>query len=96
MESEIESRLVQEIKKRGGLCLKFVSPGNAGVPDRIVVYRGAVWFVELKTDTGRVRVQQRRQMDRLESQGANVFLMRGLGGLVRFLRILDGEGGDGV
>lgn len=36
-ESEIEARLVRGIREVGGLCYKFVSPGNPGVPDRLAV-----------------------------------------------------------
>ena len=49
LESVIESRLRQEAKKRGGMALKFVSPGMNGVPDRIVLMPGGkMAFVELK------------------------------------------------
>ena len=37
LESSIENRLKKEIEKLGGKALKFVSPGIAGVPDRIVL-----------------------------------------------------------
>lgn len=36
-ERAIENLLVREIEKRGGLCMKFVSPGTRGAPDRIVI-----------------------------------------------------------
>lgn len=53
LEKEIESRLVKLVKRRGGLCLKWVCPGWAGVPDRIVLLpRGRVVFVELKRPKG--------------------------------------------
>ena len=38
-ESSIESYLVRKVKEHGGLCYKFVSPGNPGVPDRIIITR---------------------------------------------------------
>ena len=53
LESEIEKKLVREIRKMGGMAYKFVSPGNTGVPDRIVILPGVITFVELKTETGR-------------------------------------------
>lgn len=53
LEKDIERRLVREIKKRGGRCLKWVSPGAAGVPDRIVLMPyGNMYFVELKRPQG--------------------------------------------
>ena len=49
LEKRIEQRLRDEVKKRGGLALKFVSPGFAGVPDRLVLMPdGNVGFVEIK------------------------------------------------
>ena len=49
-ESQVEKYLRKQVELRGGLCLKWVSPGNDGVPDRIVLFpqRGKVAFVELK------------------------------------------------
>lgn len=49
MEKTIENRLRLEVKKKGGIALKFTSPGNRGVPDRIVLLPGGkICFVELK------------------------------------------------
>lgn len=47
-ENKIEKYLVSQVNRIGGLCLKFVSPGNSGVPDRIVMFQGTIVFVELK------------------------------------------------
>ena len=39
-EKSIEKRLVDGVKALGGRCYKWVSPGNSGVPDRIVLLDG--------------------------------------------------------
>lgn len=53
LEKEIEQKLVNIVKKYGGLCLKWVCPGWAGVPDRIILLPGGkVIFVELKRPKG--------------------------------------------
>ena len=53
-ESSIESYLVRKVKEHGGLCYKFVSPGNPGVPDRIIITpTGKTVYVELKTEIGK-------------------------------------------
>lgn len=55
LEKEIEAKLVNIVKRHGGLCLKWVCPGWAGVPDRIVLLPGGrVIFVELKRPKGGV------------------------------------------
>ena len=49
LEKDIEAYLYKEVKKRGGVAWKFVSPGHDGVPDRIVSMPGGVQvYVELK------------------------------------------------
>ncbi len=44
-EKSIESYFTDRIKSIGGICYKFVSPGNSGVPDRVVLYKGCVAFI---------------------------------------------------
>lgn len=84
-ESEIEKILVNEVKKLGGRAYKWTSPGNAGVPDRIVIFPGCVpVFVELKTDTGTLTALQKVQIDRLRDLGQRVWVVKGIAGLVRF------------
>ena len=55
-ESQVERRLVEGVKKLGGMCVKFVSPGTPGVPDRLIITAtGRIIFAELKTETGRLQ-----------------------------------------
>lgn len=48
LESKIEKELRIKVKSLGGKAYKFSSPGNNGVPDRIVICNGHCYFVELK------------------------------------------------
>ena len=78
-ESNIESRFVQMVRARGGLCYKFVSPGNPGVPDRIVITpAGRTVYVELKTDVGRLAAIQKWQHAEMRKRGADVRTLKGL------------------
>lgn len=66
-EAKIENYLKEQVKKAGGLCLKFVSPGYSGVPDRIVIIPGGkVVFVEVKSATGKRTALQESFARRLE------------------------------
>ena len=77
-EREVKKMLVDGIRKLGGRAFKWVSPGNDGVPDRIVVLPGyPAVFVELKTITGRLTSLQRIQIDRLRAMGQDVRVLRG-------------------
>lgn len=53
LERDIEKALVSMVKRHGGLCLKWVCPGFAGVPDRIILLPGArIIFAETKRPKG--------------------------------------------
>lgn len=78
LEKDIEKILVSEVKKLGGRAYKWVSPGNDGVPDRIVILPGLrPMFVELKTETGRLSAIQNVQIDRLRKMKQNVKILYG-------------------
>lgn len=79
MEKDIERWLGNQLKNLGCIYMKFVSPGNDGVPDRIVVLPGgSVIFIELKATTGKLMANQRVQISRLRKQGALVFVITGM------------------
>ena len=89
LEREVEKAMGVFVKKRGGLFYKFVSPGNAGVPDRIVVTPGGVvWFVEVKTDKGKLNALQKNQIAKLTKNGANVRTVYGIDDALAFLAAL--------
>lgn len=91
-ESAVERRLVSGVRARGGMCWKFVSPGCAGVPDRIVVTRtGEVWFVELKADDGRLSPRQAMIQRILKDRGARSVVLIGRDDVDRFLEMIGGE-----
>lgn len=53
LERDIERALVGMVKRHDGLCLKWVCPGWAGVPDRIILLPGGrVLFAETKRPKG--------------------------------------------
>ena len=79
LERTIEQRLVEAVRKAGGLCPKFVSPGWDGVPDRIVLLPGGkLGFVELKAPGQKLRPLQRRRREQHECLGFRVFVVDGV------------------
>jgi hypothetical protein len=92
-ESQIERRLVEGVKRLGGMCLKFVSPGTLGVPDRIIITaKGRVIFVELKTETGRLTKIQRYVIGEMQKRGADARVVKGIDEVKELLAEI--EGGD--
>lgn len=85
LEKDIEKILTAEVRRLGGRAYKFTSPGNDGVPDRIVIFPDAMpVFTELKTDTGRLSKLQKIQIERLRSLGQCVEVVKGAKGLEQF------------
>lgn len=59
-EKNLEKRLKKEVEGLGGLCLKWVSPGFTGVPDRVCLLpTGISWFVEVKKPGGVLSERQK-------------------------------------
>lgn len=73
LEKDVELYLRRKVESLGGLCLKWVSPGNSGVPDRLILMPGGrIWFVELKRpDGGTVGRLQAYWRDLLHAWGFN-------------------------
>ena len=77
-ESELEARFVRRIREGGGQCWKLISPGRAGVPDRLVLLPGGrVVFVELKTETGRLSPLQAKMQEQLAALGMEARVLQG-------------------
>lgn len=75
-ESEIEKTLREAVRAAGGRAYKFVSPGNRGVPDRIVCFPGRkLAFVELKSAGNKPTKLQLLQHARLRSMGFDVYIV---------------------
>ena len=75
-EKQIEKKLITEVKKRGGICPKWVSPGFDGVPDRIVLLpHGKFAFVEVKAPGEKPRPLQVSRHKLLRRLGFRVYVL---------------------
>ena len=83
-ERDIERILVREVRRNGGEAYKWISPGNDGVPDRIVILHGEVIFVELKSETGRLSAVQKLQIEKLRGLNQQAEVVKGLKELEQF------------
>ena len=75
-EKNIEQYLVRRVKELGGRAYKFVSPGNNGVPDRIVILPGGkIFFAEMKAPGRKTTALQNMQIKRLQDLGQKVYVL---------------------
>ena len=91
-EREIEEKLRNAVRQKGGLCWKFVSPGNAGVPDRIVLMqKSKVAFVEVKAPGETMRPLQEKRKKQLESLGFKVFCLDSIEDILKVISEIEGS-----
>ena len=92
LEREIERKLVNAVKERGGICWKFTSPGTAGVPDRIVLMpKGRIAFVETKAPGEKLRKLQEKRKRQLESLGFKVFCLDSIEDIPKVIAEIEGS-----
>ena len=78
-EKKIEQKLVTAVKKHGGICPKFVSPGFDGMPDRLLLLpHGRFAFVEVKAPNQKPRPLQLSRHRLLRRLGFRVYVLDAL------------------
>lgn len=89
LEKDIEAHLVRKVRELGGRAYKFVSPAHRGVADRIVVLpSGRVWFVELKTEAGKLSALQAEFQREIKGLGCNYACLYGKKDVDAFIEAL--------
>ena len=93
LEKDIENKLRLAIRERGGIAYKWTSPGNAGVPDRIVMLPfGILYFVEIKRSPNlNLTSLQKLQREKINKLGHEVRVVKGLTQLKHFIEEVDRE-----
>ncbi|MEG0579054.1 MAG: VRR-NUC domain-containing protein [Niameybacter sp.] len=75
-EKNIEQKLVSEVKKRGGICPKWVAQGYSGMPDRLVFLPGRRFgLVEVKATGEKPRLLQLSRHRLLKNLGFHVYIL---------------------
>lgn len=96
-ERVIEKFLRDGVRRQGGYAYKFTSPGNVGVPDRLVLWPdGRAVFVELKAEGGKLSRMQEIQINRIRKLGHHVAVVRGIEEAKMFLATWGEKRGDAV
>lgn len=86
-ESTLERRLVREVTRIGGLAPKFVSPGNSGVNDRLVILNdGVTIYVEMKAPGKPLRPLQERWKRMLLKRGHRYYKIDSVEDIDRFIQ----------
>ena len=91
-EKTIEQKLAFSVKKCGGICPKFVSPGFDGMPDRLILMPGGkLAFAEVKAPGKKPRKLQKARHKLLKSLGFSVYVLddeEQIGGMLDEIQIV--------
>ena len=75
-EKTIEQALTKAVKSYGGIAVKLVSPGFAGMPDRLVLLPGGrLGFVEVKAPGRKPRAIQEVRHKQFRQLGFKVYVL---------------------
>ncbi|OED34608.1 hypothetical protein AB832_07220 [Flavobacteriaceae bacterium (ex Bugula neritina AB1)] len=86
LESKIEAKVTEYAKKQGLLVYKFTSPNNKGVPDRIFIYKGNVFFIEFKSARGRFSKLQKFTIEQIKNNSIAVYTVRNVQHGIRIIK----------
>lgn len=97
-EKRIENYLVRRIKSLGGKAYKFISPGNTGVPDRLIIVpvkageqSAIICFVELKRPGKQPRPQQVAKMNELGRLGCRCYVADSTEAVDKAIGVIESE-----
>lgn len=87
LEKRIESKLVEEVNKINGLCLKLNSQSANGIPDRLVLLpKGKLYFIELKRPGEKLRSLQEYWMKNINKIGFNTIKIDSMEEVEEFIK----------
>lgn len=91
-ERQINKLLVDLVRAHGGKAYKWISPGNNGVPDRLVVMPGGkIYMVEVKAFRGKISARQNLVQAELRSLGCDVRVVRRYSDVIEFVKEVSGQ-----
>jgi hypothetical protein len=88
LEKTVEAKCRGIAKARGGKLEKYYPPPR-GRPDRILLYRGCLRFMEFKTKIGRLSKTQKLRRTELKELGFHVYVPRSTEDFIRVLDAID-------
>lgn len=91
-EKRIEKKLRDACRKMGGIAIKLYSLSLTGLPDRMVLMPGGrIWFVELKSERGKLSAMQSFVHRFLRNLGFEVEVLNSGDALDNFLENIKSE-----
>lgn len=93
-ETKIEKDTGDHAESLGWLVYKFVSPGTRGVPDRIYMKNGFVFFIEFKKRDEEPNGLQKKQIKNIREQKILVFVIDDIKEGIDLINTMDEKYGE--
>ena len=74
-ESLFEQKISKKAAKKGWLPIKIIQANMNGLPDRMFLKDGKVFFIEFKAKNGKLRQLQEYRIKQLRKLGFHCFVM---------------------
>jgi hypothetical protein len=84
LESKIQARIINQLKKNGWLVLKIIKCNINGMSDLIVFKNGKTVFIEVKNENGKQSEIQKYVQKQVELQGFEYLLINDIRQLNEF------------
>lgn len=86
-EKLVERRLVEEVNKAGGMCIKLLCSHMIGLPDRLCLFKnGRIVFIELKTTGEKPRRIQKYMHEKIRKLGFTVIVIDTVQCVIEFIK----------
>ena len=72
LESKIQTKIINRLKKEGWICIKLIRTSLNGIPDLMCLKNGQTMFIEVKQEKGKLSELQKVRIEQLRKQGFNV------------------------
>ena len=74
-EKQIEKAVCRYARAKGFKCYKFSSPQNRGVPDRLFIHKGNIFFIEFKMAGKQPSGLQEYVINEIRKEGIFVYVV---------------------
>ena len=75
-ESKFEQKISRKLENKGWLSVKLIQTSKNGIPDRMYLRSGQLFFVEFKSSTGRLSEIQKYRIKELRDKGFHCFILK--------------------
>jgi Holliday junction resolvase len=72
LEQQIQTKIINKLRKEGWLCLKIIKLSASGYPDLICHKNGETMYIEVKRPLGKLSELQKVKIEELKNQGITV------------------------